>query len=106
MTFNELLDEINTSVLTLDQLTALNKLIILKFKNVKRTNQVVSAQKSDIKIGDIVRFDAKTRGFKTIKVQTWNRAGTCVVGFEVDNDGVQIIGKAKWTVSAGICKKV
>ena len=56
--------------------------------------------------GMLVRFDAKRKGIKTIKIDTFNRAGTAVVGYEVNAQGEKLPFGMRWTVATTLCSKV
>lgn len=90
--------------LTIEQQLALNKALCQMIKSGRRVQAAVAG--SEFRIGDVVRFNAKTRGIRTIKIEKFNRAGTAVVGWEVDAQGVRIPFGTRWTVANTLCSKV
>ncbi len=88
---------------TTDQLT-LNKALV----DLIRRNRKVQLAQAGAKFvpGQIVRFDAKRKGIKHIKIEKFNRAGTAVVGYECDKDGVQFTPSTRWTVATTLCTPV
>jgi hypothetical protein len=55
--------------------------------------------------GDVVRFNAKSKGMKHIKIEKFNRAGTAVVGHECDAKGTKLPMATRWTVANTLCTK-
>lgn len=90
--------------LTVEQQLALNKALCQMIKSGRRVQAAVAG--SEFRIGDVVRFNAKTRGIRTIKIEKFNRAGTAVVGWEVDAQGVRLPYGTRWTVANTLCSKV
>lgn len=85
------------------QLTDLNKTLIRIHKAKRQVNAVVAA--ATFQIGQIVKFNGKSKGMRTIKIKGFNRAGTCLVGFEV-NPVTKEVSESQWTVSPAICTLV
>lgn len=56
--------------------------------------------------GMVVTFNAKSKGIKNIKIKQFNRAGTCVVGYECDRQGNVLPNAVRWTVANTLCTKV
>ena len=96
----KLVDEMQK--LNVEQQLALNKALVALIKG-KRKAQA-AAVGSQFNIGQIVVFNAKTRGIKRIKIEKFNRAGTAVVGWECDTSGVKFAGGQRWTVATTLCK--
>ena len=90
--------------LSVDEMLALNKALIDMIKSKRRVQQAVVG--SAFSIGDIVRFDAKRKGIKFIKIENFNRARTAVVGREIDPATNEISPLAvRWTVANTLCVK-
>lgn len=84
--------------------------IIPDFKAImKNKRAVLGAQtmvSTNYKFGDIISWSSKKRGrppVQFLKFSNFNRAGTCVVGFECDEKG-NVIG-GKWTVATSFINK-
>jgi hypothetical protein len=76
--------------------------------NMIKHGQRVNAAKAGASflIGQIVKFDdKKTRSTKFIRIEKFNRAGTCVVGYECDKDGSNKTNM-RWTVANSFCTVV
>ena len=86
--------------LSIEQQLELNKALCQLIKNKRRVEAVVVGSK--FLPGQLVRFDAKTRGIKIIKIEKFNRAGTAVVGREHNAKGEQT-STMRWTVSVNLC---
>jgi hypothetical protein len=56
--------------------------------------------------GQIVRFNAKRRGIKYLKIESFNRAGTAVKGPECDVNGNVPSFSTRWTVGTTLCTLV
>ena len=93
------------SKLTVDSQLELNRSLCDLIKRGRRNQQ---AQASILFTpGMVVRFDAKSRGIKHIKIEKFNRAGTAVVGYECNPDGTSKAAQGpRWTVSSTCCSKV
>jgi hypothetical protein len=90
----------SASELSIEQQLELNRALVQLIKNKRRVDAVVTGSK--FFPGQLVTFDAKTRGQKIIKIEKFNRAGTAVVGREHNAQGVQT-STMRWTVSANLC---
>lgn len=86
--------------LSTEQQRELNRALCALIKQGNKINAIV--QGSKFMPGQVVRFNAKTRGIKMIKIEKFNRAGTAVVGRECDAKGVQT-STMRWTVGATLC---
>lgn len=95
---------VQAQTLSVDEMLALNKALCDMIKTKRRVQQAVVG--ADLQPGQIVRFDAKTKGIKHIKIEKFNRARTCVVGFEVDPKTGAKTGLTRWTVANTLCTKV
>ena len=93
----------NMQTLSVDEMLALNKALVDMIKTKRRVQQAVVG--SAFSIGDIVRFDAKRKGVKYIKIENFNRARTAVVGYEVDPATGAKNGLTRWTVANTLCIK-
>lgn len=90
--------------LNTDEMFALNKALVEMIKSQRRLLQAVVG--SSFAIGDVVRFDAKSKGIKHIKIEGFNRARTAVVGREIDPVTKTAVPFAtKWTVANTLCVK-
>lgn len=88
---------------TVDQLV-LNKALV---EMIRRNRKVQLAQAgAKLVPGQIVRFDAKRKGVKHIKIEKFNRAGTAVVGYECDLTGNKLPLAVRWTVTTTLCQAV
>jgi hypothetical protein len=101
MTIGQILEAANQ--LTPAQMLELNKHLCELIRNKRRATAAVVG--TAFVPGMVVRFNAKTKGMKHIKIEKFNRAGTCVVGYECDASGNKV-GFVKWTVANTICVKV
>ena len=91
--------------LSVDEMLALNKALVNMIKSKRQVQQAIVG--SSFSIGDVVRFDAKRKGIKMIKIENFNRARTAVVGREVDPKTMEAAAWAtKWTVANTLCVKV
>jgi hypothetical protein len=82
----------------------LNKLLVENIKRGRRTNAAIAGAR--FSIGQVVRFDAKRKGMKYIKIEKFNRAGTAVVGYECDREGFRFAVATRWTVATTLCSLV
>lgn len=94
----------SATTLSVNDLLLLNKIVCQMIKN--RRNIQAATIGATFKIGQIVTFNAKTQGIKRIKIEKFNRAGTCVVGKECLADGTILVSNTKWTVANTLCKVV
>ena len=97
----QLLAAVNVMKLTDAELLSLNKGLCMLIKAQRSAKAFVAG--SNFVPGQIVTFRTKTRGTKRIKIEKFNRAGTCVVGKECLADGTILVASAKWTVGATLC---
>ena len=102
MTISQILEA--ASHLTPEQQLALNKGLCEMIRSGRRVQATVAS--GAFAIGDVVRFDAKRKGLKTIKISGWNRARTCAVGFECDAKGEKLPMAVRWTVATTLLSKV
>jgi hypothetical protein len=91
------------SKLTVDEQIQIHGSLVNMIKHGQRANAAKAG--ASFKIGQIVKFDAKTRGTKFMQIEKFNRAGTCVVGYECDKDGSNKT-KMRWTVANSFCVAV
>lgn len=87
--------------LTLQEQLALNKLLVA---NIRHANKMKSLEKAvTFRIGDLVKFDAKTRGIIVIKVTGFSRDMTKIKGVQ-QNVGRSIKARKgmNWTAGAGL----
>lgn len=92
------------ATLSVEQQLALNKGLCEMIKRNRRL-QAASVGTQFVP-GDVVKFNAKTRGIKYLVIEKFNRAGTSVVGHECSAQGVVHAGAVRWTVSNNLCAKV
>ena len=93
------------SQLSVEQQLALNKGLCELIKRNRRVQAAVTG--TQFVPGMVVRFNAKSKGFKNIKIEKFNRAGTCVVGYEVHPEtGLKQLPAVRWTVANTLCTKV
>jgi hypothetical protein len=97
----QVLTSINALKMSDADLVALNKGLIMLIKAQRSAKAFVAG--TQFVPGQIVTFRTKTRGTKRIKIEKFNRAGTCVVGKECLADGTILVASAKWTVGATLC---
>lgn len=102
MTLSQILNA--ASDLSVEQQLALNKALCEMIKSQRR--QKLALVGAAFRIGQIVRFNAKTKGMKSIKIEKFNRAGTAVVGFEVNTKGEREPFGTRWTVANSLCSIV
>lgn len=102
MTLSQILEA--ASHLSPEQQLALNKGLCEMIRRDRRVKASVIG--SQFFPGMIVRFNAKSKGIKTIKIEKFNRAGTCVVGYECNAQGEKSPFAVKWTVANTLCTKV
>jgi len=88
------------SKLTVDEQIQVHGSLVNMIKHGQRANATKAG--ASFRIGQIVKFDAKTRGTKFMQIEKFNRAGTCVVGYECDKDGSNKT-KMRWTVANSFC---
>ena len=100
-TISSVLESLST--LSVEQQLAVNKALCEMIKNARRAKMAVAGAK--FFPGQIVRFNAKSRGMKFLKIEKFNRAGTAVVGFECDANGENKL-PARWTVATTLCTAV
>ena len=100
MTLSQIINA--ASELSREQQLALNKALVEMIRSERRVTLALAG--AQFKIGQIVRFNAKTRGIKTMQIEKFNRAGTAVVGFELREDGSKSI--TRWTVATTLCTAV
>ena len=105
--FNKAVSALNA--LTQEELNAL----VPVWKNLSKTKRSVEGAKAitegKINIGDVVYWDSTKRsnpGRHYMKVLNFNRALTCVVGYESDMHGNKFPINMKWTVGLSMVKKV
>jgi hypothetical protein len=101
VTISSVLESLNTLSIA-DQL-AVNKALCAMIRNGQRVKKAVVGLQ--FFPGQVVTFNAKTRGIKNIKIEKFNRAGTAVVGYECDKQGVQT-STMRWTVATTLCTVV
>lgn len=94
----------DAATLSVSEQLALNKALCELIRRSRNVNAVV--QGAQFQVGDIVKFDAKRRGMKHLKVEKFNRAGTAVVGYECTANGMPVAGAPRWTVSNNVCTKI
>ena len=87
-----------------NQQLILNKALVDLIRRNRKIKAAVEGTK--FLIGDVVRFDAKRKGIKFIKIEKFNRAGTAVVGYECDKDGFRFQTATRWTVATTLCSKI
>ena len=102
MTISQILEA--ASQLSTEQQFALNKGLCAMVRPRRTIAQIASG--SAFVPGMIVRFDAKRKGIKMIRINKFNRAGTAVVGYEVDSKGDRLPMAPRWTVATTLCVKV
>lgn len=92
------------SKLTVDEQIQVHGSLVNMIKHGQRANAAKAG--ASFRIGQIVKFDdKKTRSTKFIQIEKFNRAGTCVVGYECDKDGSNKT-KMRWTVANSFCVAV
>lgn len=88
--------------LSYEDLIALNKSIVALARQKHRATSAVATSK--FLPGQIVRFyksgSGRHAGIHYVRVTGYNRAGTCIVGMEVDSTGKDYPMPIKWTVAA------
>lgn len=88
--------------LSYEDLITLNKSIVALARQKHRATSAVVT--SRFVPGQIVRFykrgTGRHAGMHYIRVTGYNRAGTCVVGMEVDQNGGSLANSVKWTVAS------
>jgi len=102
LTISELISAANK--LTVEDQLVLNKALCVMIRTKRKTDAIISSTK--FFPTQIVKFNAKTRGIRMLKIEKFNRAHTAVVGYEVDETGKQVPYSAKWTVSITLCTPV
>ena len=102
MTISQLLNA--AAELSTEQQLALNKGLCELIRSKRKLNATVAS--GNFSIGDVVRFDAKRKGMKVIKISGWNRARTCAVGYECSHDGTPTAMPTRWTVATTLLSKV
>lgn len=88
------------SKLSNEEQLALNKGLVEMIRSGRRVEQAIAG--AGLKVGALAQFTCTKRnnyGLKTIKIESFNRARTCAVGWEVDKCGDRIPGGARWTVA-------
>lgn len=88
--------------LSYEDLIALNKSIVALARQKHRASS--AAQTAKFVPGQIIRFyksgSGRHAGIHYARVTGYNRAGTCLVGFECDSTGKDYPTPIKWTVAA------
>ena len=102
MTLSQLITA--ASDLSTEQQLALNKALCELIRSNRKVNAAIAS--GNFQIGDVVRFDAKRKGLKIIKISGWNRARTCAVGHECSHDGTPTPMGVRWTVATTLLSKV
>jgi len=102
MTLSEILEV--AGQLSTDDKLILNRSLVEMIRTSQRVHKVIAGSK--FTIGQIVRFDAKRKGIKFIKIEKFNRAGTALVGYECDRTGNKSTLPTRWTVSTTLCAPV
>jgi hypothetical protein len=102
MTLSQLINA--AAELSTEQQLALNKALCELIRSNRKVNAAIAS--GAFSIGDVVRFDAKRKGLKMIKITGWNRARTCAVGFECNNLGERNPLSTRWTVATTLLSKV
>ena len=102
MTISQILQAANQ--LSMDEKLQLNRSLVEMIRTNQRVQKVVAGSK--FCVGQLVRFDAKRKGTKFIKIEKFNRAGTAVVGYECDRAGNKAALSTRWTVSTTLCQLV
>lgn len=103
MTISQILEA--ASQLSSEQQLALNKGLCEMIRSGRKIKAAVAS--GAFSIGDVVRFNAKRKGIKTMKISGWNRARTAAVGYECLAGGHQGDGpKIRWTVATTLLSKV
>jgi hypothetical protein len=72
----------------------------------EQRNQQDLAQGLTLKIGQLVRFDAKTRGIQYLRIEKFGRDRTTVKGYPCDCHGNRLSYAQRWTVSNSSCTVV
>ena len=101
MTITQLIIEMQK--LTEAEQLVLNKSLVQMIRNGRKAEQ--SAAINKFNTGDIVIFMCSKRNFygmKRIRIDKFNRAGTAVVGYEVNAKGDRLPDGPRWTVSSNI----
>jgi hypothetical protein len=93
----------SASELSIEQQLELNRAVVALIKGRRKVQAVV--QGSKFYPTQLVRFNAKSKGMKVIKIEKFNRAGTAVVGYEHDASGRQV-SAVRWTVSTNLCTAI
>ena len=99
-TVNELFAQIKK--LTLVEKAALNKLLVQDIRFAQKQKAVMASMA--FQIGDVVKFDGKTRGQIFIEVTTASRDFTKLKGRQL-NRGWKTSAGTPWTVSSTLCTK-
>jgi hypothetical protein len=97
------------AALSIDDQRAVNRHLVDMIKRKQRGQMIAASAK--LNIGQIVRFTKPGRGRNAgthfIKIESFNRAGTAVVGHEVDpTTKQQKPFSPRWTVSTTSCTVV
>ena len=83
--------------------------VLVEMINHERSIEAQSAS-AKFQIGDIVAFTKSGRGRHAgthyVKVMSFNRARTAIVGPECSRDGTELPFGSKWTVATTTCVKV
>ena len=97
VTLTSLMDQIKT--LPLSEQRALNSLLVA---NIRLGHRQAAVMKSvAYKVGDVVKFDGKTRGPIIIEITGFSRDLTKIKGRQL-NDGWKTKAGVQWTVGATI----
>ena len=103
MTLSQIL--LAASQLSVEQQLELNKGLCEMIRRSRRAQATVLAAK--FVPGQIIRFVKSGRGrhagLHYVKVDGFNRAGTCIVGYECDAQGNKLPLAVKWTVATTSC---
>ena len=93
------------SKLSVEDMRTLNRGLVEMLKT--RLRQKAAQAGAQFHPGQIVRFNAKRRGLKYLKIEGFNRAGTAVKGPECDEKGnVSSQFATRWTVATTLCTPV
>lgn len=90
-----------------DQLL-LNKGLCDMIRRGRKVQQATTAMK--FVPGNVIKFFKSGRGRNAgthyVRVEGFNRAGTCIVGYECDANGNKLPLSPKWTVASTVCTLV
>jgi hypothetical protein len=95
MNVNELFAQIKT--LSVEDQRALNKMLVANLNRAQKFASMKSA--AQFNIGDVVVFDARSKGLVKIKVTGFSRDGANLKGSQIGG----LRAGCNWTVGASLC---